>query len=294
MTAQGLIRRFAVEPRVVDPPDFPQGEQLRLLTELQGLYEREGLIEDGETHPLWACCPHAADCWRAPIAHRPSARNGRSGVALPWVGPHYQPGGVAVIAINLRDAGGLLQEYEITCETAGEPSQLNRLAAGYRTAHGSRFAYGSTRSASVVLDWLEDRPIVDRDDAAQLASVLKRIVRLQAIKCSPHDGDRSSPATTMAHNCPRYLLEREIAVVQPAVLVTVGAAAWRAVYDMPGYVDADGGTERLSYGTLRIDGGRCWVFSLDHPVAGNRWDRGHQDLLHELARLDHDRPRGAA
>jgi hypothetical protein len=36
------------------------------------------------------------------------------------IGPGYRPGGVVVVAINLRDVSGLLIEYVITCWPTGQ------------------------------------------------------------------------------------------------------------------------------------------------------------------------------
>ena len=237
MKAAEITHHFE-RTRIVDEPDFPRGEQLRMLSGLTRIYASEGLIRGVRAAPLWACCPQAPDCWKAAAAHRPPRRDDRSGISLPWIGPEYQRGGVAIIAINLRDAGGLLREYEITCESAGDGSQLSRLAAGFRTAHGSRLGYGSTRSAASVLDWLEGRPITDRTEPSELCGVLRRVTRLQAVKCSPADGGRSSPTPEMAHNCPELLLTRELELLRPGAVLTFGDAAWRAVYRMRDYTES--------------------------------------------------------
>lgn len=265
----------------VDAVDLPRGAQLRLLTSIAGLYERHGLVVDGATPRLWDCCPLAHECWRQALDARPRDAGERSGISLPWIGPAYRRGGVAVLALNLRDAGGIVAEYEITCRTGGDGSQLSNLAAGRRTAHGSRIAYASSRSAAAIQDWLAGRAIADREAPQDLVAVLESLVRLQAVKCSPQDGKRSTPTPPMAVNCPALLLQEELAILKPKCALTLGTQAWQALEAMPGYTEIDW-ADQLSCGQLKTQAGNIRTFSLAHPASGRRWDEGHQHLLEYL------------
>ena len=260
---------------------MPRGTQVRLLAEVAGLYEQTGLIVDGDTPPLWECCPMGEDCWRSARDVRPEHAHGRGGISLPWIGPRYRPGGVAVIAINLRDAGGLLEEYAITCVTAGEGSQLNRLAAGDRKAHGSRIAYASARSAAAIRDWSVGNEIRDRPAPPDLVEVLNSSARLKAVKCSAHDGERSTPTDEMSVNCPSLLLERELAILKPSCVLTLGTAPFDAIRAISGYTE-EGWVERLSWGRLETSAESRAIFSLTHPAAGGLWDQDHALLLTHL------------
>ncbi len=275
------VRAWFEDHAVVDEADVPSGHQLAFLTELANRYAGHGILEAEHQPALWRRCPLADECWMGKEAVRPPEADGRSGLTLPWVGPTYETGGVVVVAINLRDSGGRLMEYSITCRSGGDGSVLNVFDGGGRRALGSRLAYGATRSAASVADWLAGRDVEDREDSRLLASVLESTVRLQAVKCSPDDGDRSTPTPAMKTNCPRLLLEDELEVLRPAAIVTVGGAAWQAVTELTGYEDT-GWTDPLSWGRLDSRGRGYDVFSLDHPAQGDGWDRGHRDLLVEL------------
>lgn len=272
-----LFRQTAV----VDEVDVPRGDQIELLSTVAAMYAKAGLIIDGDAPPLWDCCPRSGECWRTALDPRPSRADGRAGVALPWIGPAYRLGGVAVVALNLRDAGGLLVEYAITCRTAGEGSQLSCLAAGSRMAHRSRVAYASARSAGAIQDWIYGESIRDRKNPTDLVEVLDATVRLQAVKCSPQDGGRSTPTDAMSSNCPPLLLEAELAILKPRGLLVLGTAAWHAVEAMAGYTE-DGWGDRLSRGRLQAGVDEIVAFSLDHPAAGGLWDRGHRQLVANL------------
>jgi uracil DNA glycosylase superfamily protein len=255
--------------------------QAALLAQVAGVYERRGLIADREAPPLWDCCPRSSECWRSALDARPAPAGGRAGISLPWIGPTYRLGGVAVVALNLRDAGGLFVEYEITCVTAGEASQINSMASGRRMAHGSRMAYASARSAAAIQDWASGKPIRDRHDPVDLVDALNSSVRLQAVKCSPQDGARSTPTDAMSANCPSLLLAAELEILKPRCVLTLGATAWRAIESVPGYAE-EGWADRISWGRVHTYAGEYIVVALDHPAAGGLWDRGHEQLLKHL------------
>ena len=82
----------------------------------------------------------------------------------------------------------------------------------------------------------------------------------------------------MSINCPRLLLVRELAILAPRCVLTLGEAPWKAIEAMDGYIE-EGWADRISWGRLTASAGEYLVFSLDHPAAGGLWDRGHKSLL---------------
>jgi hypothetical protein len=277
VNGRDLIARFR-QSEVVDDVDIPRGPQLALLAELTELYEHEGLL-GREPRPLWDCCPNAGECWKRAWQHRPRSGVDVGGISLPWVGPDYRRGGVVVVAINLRDASGLLVEYAITCATAGD-SQITRLASGHRTAHHSRLAYGTARSAAAVLDSVTAREVSDSERPHELVEALTRTARLQAVKCSPADDARSTPTPAMRRHCPPLLLARELELLSPGCVLTFGDLPWRAIRNVPGYEETDW-ADHVSIGVLRGAEREATVYSLAHPATG-LWDRGHAQLLAHL------------
>jgi hypothetical protein len=265
--------------RVVDEVDFPRARQLSALTEIARLYERRGLLRAGQALPLWEACERCNRCWAGAEPLRPGIEHERSGVSLPWVGPNYEVGlGVAAIGMNLRDAGGLLTEYEISARSGGAGSQTSCLEMGQKTAHGSPWAYGSLRSSGAVADWLAGQPIRDRTDPKELVAVLEQTARLQAVKCSPDDGARSTPTPAMVAECPSFLLSDELERLRPAAVVGFGLD----VYDALGRLGAiaDGG-DYLAWGRFETRGRQIPVFWLYHP-SGRYWSHSHAALLAHL------------
>jgi len=290
--AFGLRRRFT--DAEFCPEEVPTGEQVALLLSLLGLYADRGLAP--ATRPLCACCPQAGPCWRSASAARrmPSlAAPEDGGIILPWVGGGYRPGGVLVIAVNPNiadtDVTHLLSEHEITWDR-----HHRSLANGQRVDEGSNFAYRMARSAAPLLDSLDGRGITDRERPQDLLGSLHRIARLQSVKCVPRR-ERSRPTSAMQWICPEFLLEQELAVLRPGVILTLGNIPDAAVAQLLGYEDLDSeGSEFLWRHRLTEAWGRAEIFSMPHPAdPRNGWEAGHRELLSRLQR-DWPRPRSLA
>jgi hypothetical protein len=275
---RALVALFADE---FDAEDVPAGEQLTLLTRVASLYETKGLLRDGSAPPLWECCPNAGSCWaRAAPGSQPNSGEANGGMPLPWIGPGYRRGGVVVVAINLRDASGLMIEYVITCWPTG---QLDTLSGGGYKPHSSDFAYRSTRSAAALVDLADGRPAEDHAEPTQLAPYLRRTARLQAVKCSPRDEAMSDRTPEMRHNCPPFLLTDELDILRPGFILTLGGEPRDAIDRVDGY-EYTGSAERLHHGTLRRPGWSARVICLDHPASRNGgWARSHEQMLKLLA-----------
>lgn len=277
-----MIRAEFRRGNVTDDSDDPRGVQLALLTRIAALYERRGLLTVGRTAALSKHCPRAEQCWRAAADHRPPANAKRSGIALPWVGPDYQAGGVVVVAINRSNPEGLLSEYATACETAGDESQLNRLAAGYKRIHRRLFAYRTCESAAVVQDWLAGGRIRAHRPPQDLVPVLKSIARLQAVKCAPDKPPRYSPTKKMEDNCPPWFLVAEFDILQPGAIITFGRAGHKAVKHQSGYHQI-GRPGECMRGEIHRGQTAIPVFSLGHPAINRwSWDRSHRSMVRWL------------
>jgi hypothetical protein len=174
-------------------------------------------VEDPK--PLCQVCVNRDPCWQsAPDARRESA-DGDGSLCLPWIGPRYQPGGVAIVGVNpnigYEDQTDLTSEYWISYD-----QHIRYLAAGYRRTP-SRFAYGAYRSAAALLDAAAGRPITDRDPD-QLPDAVLRTARLQAVKCVPKRRN-SNPADEMWERCPPMLLASELDILRPGRILVTGA-----------------------------------------------------------------------
>lgn len=280
----GEVSAWFASRGVVDPPDYPRGRQLELLTALAQVYTDFGVIDGLREPPLWCCCPRAGTCWKSAAGAKPAAEGGRSGLALPWVGPQYREGGVVTVGINLRNAGGLLREWEITCGSGGLESQIARLEAGHRTMHGSPFGYRSARSAAAAVAWFDGREVRDVAEPRLLVTPLERTARLQFVKCSPDDGDRSSPTREMSANCPPLLLQRELDTLQPGVVLAFGTEVLTALEQLPG-CNVEDGDDWSAWGTVRVGRRQAAFVWLYHP-SGRYWKESQGALIAELRRRE--------
>jgi uracil-DNA glycosylase len=191
-----------------------------------------------------------------------------------------------VIAINLHNASGLLTEYEIVCSSAGtpdDPSQIGSFEAGQKQAHRSPFAYRSVRTAAMLLDALDGVAVNDRSDPVELVAPINRITRLQAVKCAPDDGQRGSPTATMRRNCPPMLLQSELAILEPSLILTIGKPAEHAIARLPDYRPA-APRRSVKRATVSVNGKTATVYSIAHPVSPAAWQTDHAALKRHLRR----------
>jgi hypothetical protein len=280
-----LIKLFGTEPRVVDKEDFPKDVSLRLLAGLATLYEHRGLLDLDQPQPLWDCCPNGKHCWRG--LRKPRSRNRNNGrITLPWVGPDYTPGQLVVLANNLNNASGWLTEYEIVCSSASSETNLSQIGsfeAGKRKAHRSPFAYRSMRTAAMLLDQLDGIPVTDRTEPGDLVPTINRVARLQTVKCAPDKSNYGTPPSAMLKACPPLLLAAELKILDPAIVLTLGQPAAKAISTLPNFqpVSQRGAIRRAS---IPIGERTVSVYSVAHPTSTANWQTDHDALKRHLRR----------
>jgi len=138
--------------------------------------------------------------------------NSDGGMPLPWIGRGYRRGGLVTLGISLREASGKMMEYVITEDAEG---QIDILSRDGHKPHGSWFAYGSACSAAAVLRSQSGEAELLVEDSQSLAPVLDQIARLQGVKSSPEDHDRSARNKEMKKLYPVTYLPEEFTIVQP-------------------------------------------------------------------------------
>jgi len=213
MTGREVARRFKVSEFAASTP------RVGLLAELTALYRRRKVMtRDGRCCPLDQCCDSATVCWRTANAsdHRgrrdSDPREPDGSIFWPWIGEHYVPGGLCVVAINLNlDTDEPEQDWwETTVEYAISARTGEYLGAGLYSHPlwpPSKTGYRMAASAAAVLTaWNGMRPpsAVEPDPRA-LVGFLEHIARVQTIKCSPRDRLAGQPTFAMWRQCPRAI-----------------------------------------------------------------------------------------
>lgn len=269
LTTVKLRNRFRDDS--FEPAQVPAGTQAQLLVQFLRLYDQKRLLPKRGPRRLCDCCDHREDCWGAAMDARATPSRESGGIVLPWIGRHYQLGGVVVLAINPNIGAGdetdLLIEHAISwCHH--QPG----LEQNHRRHEGSAFAFGAMRSAAVLLDLLDGAPVRDREPC-ELVDALHRTARLQAVKCIPRR-TRSSPTRGMWRNCPPFLLSEELKLLRPRYLLTLGNDARGASTALTGYRPARRTRSgRGHLGRIEFDGWTTDLFSVAHPA----WGKSHAD-----------------
>ncbi|MGO9907239.1 MAG: hypothetical protein ACLP4R_25505 [Solirubrobacteraceae bacterium] len=189
-----------------------------------------------------------------------------------------------VLGMNFNNASGLTMAFQLA---SYEEDALARGAkimtynhAGYR---GSNFAYCSTRSAALLGDLVAGRSVTDRKAPADLVEMLRQIVRLQTVKCSPVNERRSKPTDAMWELCPPLLLADEIAVAEPRYIIGFGGDVRWELEQLPTF-RAGLSHGRLHTGTFKSKR-EVEVLLIDHPGALAYWPISHADLRRHLRRI---------
>jgi Uracil DNA glycosylase superfamily len=272
----------------------PGPTQLELLAAVIDAYQDQEVVVGVEAPPLCTSCPANEPCWARIRAKRPKAepRLEDGGIALPWIGPDYRPGGVGMVAINRRrDAlaaggrtGGSYDEFRVTRE------QLSGLAKGQRRIHRSNFIWGATAVLAMVLHSVRGQTPPARIGADGRIEALNATARLQAVKCSPlHQFQpRSSPTPEMVRHCPPRYLENEIKTLRPSVLVCFGKPPRDALIAF-GAMGLDS-ARNVRRGRITVAGSEIDLFAVPHPSAFGRFKEARKELGAELYR----RPAGTA
>jgi uracil-DNA glycosylase len=127
------------------------------------------------------------------------------------------------------------------------------------------------------LDFLDGIPVTDREDPQDVAPFVHRIVRLQAIKCSPRNDAASKPTDEMWANCPPLLLEDELRIACPGGVIGFGAEVRWVLGQLSGYQlkeERDG----VACGALHLGHHRIPVYMIAHPSSRSQWPAAHAAL----------------
>jgi hypothetical protein len=245
-------------------------KQLSMLEAFRARYRKTGLLPD-RNPPLWECCANAARCWKQ--LDDGLKRTDRGGATLPWIGAEFHRTRVALLAHNLREAGGLLVEMKV----AGEVRDT--LMGGGSKPHGSWFAFRSMQAvAAVIASARGEKPKEALPTPESLIEPLDSCARFQAVKCSPFDGGDSRPSDAMESLCPDDYLLDDLRLARPGTLIVLGAPARRAVTRLfdGEWVETPG----MTHGSVAVDSNQLDVFCLAHPSARRgEWDRSWERFI---------------
>lgn len=268
---------------------FATKRRVAALRAVSAIYEDQHLLGARSAPPLHERCPDAAACWSTlPAAAKPTAgepwgfaRDRPGSIIWPWIGEHYQPGGVALLGLNYRNGD---TEATVALEYLAAYNDARQLARGRRRSDfNSDFPYRSMATAGALVASLDGQCVVELPDPASLTRTMERVARLQLVKCSPVDSvvDRGAPSDEMCERCPPRFLMHEVDVLRPGVLVAFGSPAHRALNQR-----ADVTWRQLAYlcrGSLQRGRQTIALFWRPHPSHPD-WSHGQRSLVFSLRR----------
>ena len=253
------------------------------------------LDRGGQACALDRCCDSREVCWRGPP---PDAHPGRTAadprepdgsIFWPWIGAHYRPGGLCVVATNLNLYNDAPEDdwWDMTVEYSISAHAVEYLGAGRKASPEWKYSpagYRMAASAAAVLSaWEGHRPLADIEpDPRTLSGFIEHIARVQAIKCSPRGSGAGQPTSAMGGQCPPRYLHSELALLRPGGVPALGAAARRGIEagDEP-VLTVD--EPAFACGTVAVADQQAEYYWLAHPI--NRqggWARGQRALVDYL------------
>jgi hypothetical protein len=265
-------------------------ERVELLARLSRLYERDGVLVDGRAPSLHRCCPDRVACWARDGHRMPSgghiepdpAAGGNGSIFWPWIGSSYRAGGLCLVGWNLHHEGNwwapLIEEYVIAGEVREEFESGRK-----RHRKGGGFGYGAMASAAAILASAVGEKPDQRPSPQSLVDTLDQVARVQTVKCAPV-GARSRPSREMVRRCPSRFFLKEVAVLEPGVLLALGVKARDAIGEAA-EVRWRSWQEDFQRGEMDLGGHRVEVFAVPHPGgAWGRWPNGQKKLVSSLKR----------
>jgi len=138
--------------------------------------------------------------------------------------------------------------------------------------------------SEILRDHLFDLLEIDRSGIEQALKVFKErgYFLTDAVKCRCDKGERSHPPKTLAVNCGRKWLERELEILQPDRICVLGKTGKEALEVVPGYellkekkVGRDCGTILNARKSVLI-----WVFPSDRAA---QYYAGKEDAFYKFA-----------
>ena len=200
---------------------------------------------------LHRVCANAHSCWRVvPDAERPAVDCPESQIYRPWVGESYERTHLLVLGLNMNGAGG----YDIMEGKDGVPRCKEELMHSNRILANPEYRGTYFEARMLACAWAvllrtspsEEYPLHTRDQILEayhepghhmreaLITGYDWIALTNVVKCSPMNTPNGSPTDEMCDLCPTHVLRREIEILRPQVILSLGGGAQKSVDTLRG------------------------------------------------------------
>jgi Uracil DNA glycosylase superfamily len=255
------------------------GGRLPLALRLWHAYNEAGVAHGAQDPALFRACPNRTDCWRQAQHRKPPPQD--AGVSIPWIGERYPTSRICVVAENLVGYGGKAAHYDI-CK-----NKITSLKRNRRKGDRSYMGWATTAFVDAIDRSQRGEPLPPSlPEPREVADAYAACAFLEVVKCAP-TGEGSKPTAAMLLNCPPLLLDRELRVLSPSVLILHGSDAQRAVAYVASTEIPTGNP--LGRSSIQLNGRQVEVFAVAHPAAHPAargasipWKAAYPRLTHAL------------
>jgi hypothetical protein len=204
--------------------------------DFRALYRRLQLMDDKRPEMrLHDLCPLNEVCWRGARDRLPPKDQDWNEVSRPWIGGHYESLRLLFLAINMNGSGGFFEATGLVLAARDEiltGRTRVRFGHDYQKYPGTMLYHRMGVYASAFVETAKFRDEIPPEQSwpsyQNVAEAFEFMAYTNQVKCSPHDdqnskNSRSEPTGAMWENCGKYVLAEELRLLNPRVIVVLGA-----------------------------------------------------------------------
>lgn len=178
---------------------------------------------NGTMLTLHSDCPNCNNCWKN-IQDKKPRDDGFWTVTRPWVGKKYNELKLLVIGVNMNEYGsydGAINLINWTKEEIGR----GKIKMFVSETYSGTFLFH--RMGSYITAFVENNKLLKPTwkthypNSDDIIASLDYISYTNHIKCSPV-GEKSKPTSQMWENCGKFILRKEVEVLEPNKILVLG------------------------------------------------------------------------
>lgn len=179
--------------------------------ELIDIYINKGLLgNNSEFKSLGDSCKNCESCWQG----IDTSLDEGYGIYLPWIGDNYAKERILVLGINLNGLGDLDAQINLAIDAKLELDEGRKKIFKSEDYGGTPYWYVLPK---YIIHILKLHGILVDD----LSNALDYIAVTNSIKCTIKR-ERAIPTQNMWNNCPNHILNQEIEVLKPKLILILG------------------------------------------------------------------------
>jgi hypothetical protein len=222
---------------------------------------------------LYRYCPDWKQCWHdeQSIEQKKGGENEDktwNKIQCPYVGEHYNQGRILFVGLNLLTYGGWHSIIDLFNGKYGVKDSLRsnkkRMTFNNAKYKGTLIFHRlAVYAYSILYPFSDSNPY---ELTNELADACEYIAFVEAVKCSPDDGNACTPIWEMPNRCPERYLMKEIEILQPAKIVFFDKKTFQLFLSLSGAKIISQEDKFISYYRILFEGRSIEAIYIVHPA----------------------------